>query len=166
MHRRAPRSGTGVDRLGWAEAANICHREATRVLRHAADADDAAQEALLRAWRNRGRCRSADPEPWLRAIARNEALRLHARRDAQTVPILDGDEAVDHLTMERLIERADVNTALAGLPVHEKAALTARYVLDLTQPAAAAAIGIPEGTMKVRLHRARARIREKLGTEQ
>jgi RNA polymerase sigma-70 factor (ECF subfamily) len=151
-----------ADRWDWTAAANICHREARRVLGHAADAEDAAQEALIRAWRFHARCRDSHNEPWLRAIARNEAHRQRERARDVATPMFDHQDPADTMTIEEVVERLDVRAALATLTPADRAALAARYVFDLTQPAAAAAIGVPEGTMKVRLHRARARLRENL----
>src|SRR4051794_96395 len=74
----------------WHRAREACLRETQRVLGSGPASEDAAQEAVLRAWRQRHRCRDPDhPGPWLRRIAHNEALRIAARpRDSplDTVP--------------------------------------------------------------------------------
>src|SRR5437868_3423639 len=65
----------------WTSARSRCLREARRVLRDPHDAEEAVQEALVRAWRRRESCQSRDePLPWLLQITRNESLRLLARR--------------------------------------------------------------------------------------
>src|SRR3954471_15304189 len=64
----------------WLALRQYCLGEALRVLRDREDAEEAAQEALLRAWRHRRSRRSGSWRPWVRAIARNEALRVAARR--------------------------------------------------------------------------------------
>lgn len=56
-------------------------------------------------------------------------------------------------------ERADLQAALGHLSERERALLSLRYEEDLTQPAIAARLGIPEGTVKVQLHRARLKLR-------
>src|SRR5437764_11921127 len=72
-------------RSDWLALRQYCLREAANVLRNREDAEEAAQEALLRAWRHRGSRRSASWLPWVRTIARNEALRIaeNRRRHAQ-----------------------------------------------------------------------------------
>ncbi len=56
-------------------------------------------------------------------------------------------------------ERADLQAALERLSDRERVLLSLRYEEDLTQPAIAARLGIPEGTVKVQLHRARLKLR-------
>jgi RNA polymerase sigma-70 factor (ECF subfamily) len=60
---------------------------------------------------------------------------------------------------DALLRRLSVDDALALLTSDEQALITARYVDDLTQPATAELLGMPEGTAKVRLHRIRVRLR-------
>lgn len=60
---------------------------------------------------------------------------------------------------ERMVERLDVQAAIAGLDEADRRLLHLRYVDDLVQPLVAQRLGIPEGTVKVRLHRARNRLR-------
>src|SRR6266702_2576703 len=56
----------------WTSARSRCLREARRVLRDHHDAEEAVQEALVRAWRRRDSCQSRDePLPWLLQITRN-----------------------------------------------------------------------------------------------
>jgi DNA-directed RNA polymerase specialized sigma24 family protein len=65
----------------WSHAREVCLRETRRVLRGYDDAEEAAQEALLRAWRYRsGHRNSSAWAAWLARIARNEALRWAGRR--------------------------------------------------------------------------------------
>jgi RNA polymerase sigma-70 factor (ECF subfamily) len=56
----------------------------------------------------------------------------------------------------------DVRQAVRRLTPQDRKLLALRYVDDLTQPAVALALGIPEGTAKVRLHRARGRLQRVL----
>lgn len=81
----------------WTDVRALCLREARRVLGPSSAAGDAAQEAAIRAWRQRERCQTpARPDAWLAAIARHEALRLLAERREQSleesVPALAGDD--------------------------------------------------------------------------
>ncbi len=68
------------------------HRHCVRLVRSAADAEDAMQDALLRAWRSRRGMASDCPRAWLYRIATNACLDVIARRDATLAP-LDGVEA-------------------------------------------------------------------------
>ena len=62
-------AGRGHD-WDWASVRALCLREARRVLGPATTADDAAQEAAIRAWRQRAHCRTPRrPNPWIAAIA-------------------------------------------------------------------------------------------------
>jgi RNA polymerase sigma-70 factor (ECF subfamily) len=131
-----------------------------------ADAEDAAQEALLRAWLHRSACRERGaPLPWMAQIARNEALRTfeRSRHRLETlaedpVPASAGDEH----QLDALGGRLDVHRALAELAPGDRNLLHLRYELDLTQPAIAELLSVPEGTVKVRLHRLRKRLSDVL----
>jgi RNA polymerase sigma-70 factor (ECF subfamily) len=148
----------------WDRAAARCLREARRYLRSDADAQEAAQEALLRAWRNRSSCTNpADPMPWMLTITRNEALRRLARRRETLLEdpaeVLRGEWSPE---LERLPLRLDLERAMSGLSDDDRILLDLRYTEDLTQEAVAERLSIPEGTVKVRLHRLRHRLRETL----
>jgi RNA polymerase sigma-70 factor (ECF subfamily) len=138
-----------------------CLREARRILRDREDAEEAVQEAFIRAWRNRDSCRTS-PLPWLVQITRNEALRLAERRQrrrASEVP----DECPDlhgcESGIDRAIDSVATEQALSVLRPEDRTLIHLRYVEDLTQGQVAARLGVPEGTVKVRLHRARLRLR-------
>ena len=61
--------------------------------------------------------------------------------------------------MIEVTERVDIDRVLEDLSTDDRRLLELRYTDDLTQPAVAVALGIPEGTVKVRLHRLRSRLR-------
>ena len=100
-------------------------------------------------------------------ITRNEAYRAHARRARrQEVGLEEVDaEPVEERAADSIAERLDLRAALAELEPRDRALLEFRYGNDLTQPATAALMGVPEGTVKVRLHRLRSRLRETLEHE-
>lgn len=145
-------------------------REARRYFMGAHDIDEVVQEALVRAWRRRASCNGADRMPWMRQIARNEALRLLDRRrrraehellDDQT--LLAGIADVEAAEAEEcLLLRMEVEQAVGCLSVADRQLLALRYERDLSQPEVARMLGIPEGTVKIRLHRLRGRLREAL----
>jgi RNA polymerase sigma-70 factor (ECF subfamily) len=143
--------------------------EALRVLGDPYTADEAAQEAMTRAWRQRAKCRTPrTPEPWVAQIARNEALRLRAgeirqREVATRAAIYDPGTTTS--TDEQLVRRISVQQALAGLTLDERRLIDLRYEDDLAQPVIAALLGVPEGTVKVRLHRLRKRLRKVITEE-
>jgi RNA polymerase sigma-70 factor, ECF subfamily len=150
--------------LDWERARLRCVQEARRVLGDPADVEEATQEALLRAWRYGHRTqRRGAWLAWVGTIARNEALRLAARRtrakaieSAHTArePVLD-DGALAHVLDADYVDRM-----LAPLTVAERTLLRMRYEEDLTQAQIATRLGVPEGTVKVRLHRLRQRLRD------
>lgn len=126
----------------------------------------------MRAWRRRATCRGADRLPWMRQIARNEALRLLERRRLRTERELLDDETIlarvpdEEAEEEReaLLLRLHVGKVLERLSVDDRRLLALRYEGDLSQPEVARMLGIPEGTVKVRLHRLRGRLRKELET--
>jgi RNA polymerase sigma-70 factor, ECF subfamily len=153
----------GVEPGGWdwEWVRKTCWEEARRVLGPSAAADDAAQEAAIKAWRHHASCRTPEnPRPWLAVIARREALRLRGPPRAESLetaaephaPATDTDVAL----------AVDVRRAMDELSVADRRLLVARYWADLTQHEVANLLGMPDGTAKVRLHRLRARLRPTL----
>jgi RNA polymerase sigma-70 factor, ECF subfamily len=145
----------------WGVLRTSCLSEARRFLRDPFEAEDAAQEALVRAWRQRDRCRDqSEPAPWMRSIARNEALRLLARRPAVRFSELPPEWSAGGTTepAEALVERLSVTQALARLGPDDRELVTLRYVLDLPQPEIARRLGVAEATVRVRMHRIRKRL--------
>jgi RNA polymerase sigma-70 factor, ECF subfamily len=115
---------------------------------------------LLRAWRRRSTLREAGSrKQWLATIVRNEAFRHYSRpRPDPTDEVEQFGGGEDELVVAT-VDRADMRAALERLSERERTLLTLRYEEDLTQPAIARRLGIPEGTVKVQLHRARVKLR-------
>jgi RNA polymerase sigma-70 factor (ECF subfamily) len=148
----------------WDALGRRCRLEAFSVLRDRNAADEAAQEAMARAWRKRHSCRTpSHPDPWVAQIARNEALRLRSRertRSEREDPHREPESAPGwHADEDRLLDRLSVRAALARLSPQERQLVHLRYGNDLAQPAIAELLDLPEGTVKVRLHRIRQRLR-------
>jgi RNA polymerase sigma-70 factor, ECF subfamily len=158
----------GWDSWDWDVLRTSCLREARRLLDCEQDAEEAAQDALLRAWRGRTRQHQQGAEVlWVRQIARNEALRHLARRarrqDAYTEAPAELLDAVSSgQDVSQLAEIIDLREAIAELAPRDALLLRLRYERDLTQPRLARLAGMPEGTVKIRLHRIRGRLRERL----
>src|SRR2546428_13072238 len=71
----------------WDLARQRCLREARRILGNRDDAEEAVQEAFIRAWRKRSACRTpATPLPWLLQITRNASMPLAPRRTPRQAP--------------------------------------------------------------------------------
>ena len=158
------------DKWDWGRLHALATRETRRVLRDDQLAEDAAQEAVIRAWRMRAKCRTAwAPDAWVAQIARREALRSYRRlaRQRRREAWLDIDERDADLPGRGGVPDPvdlDVRKAVRLLPRADRELMTLRYAFELTQPEVAEALGVPEGTAKIRLHRARARLRALLAT--
>lgn len=153
-------------RWDWRRARARCLREAQRVLRDPLAAEDAVQEAMMRAWRQRDSCqRPESPLGWMVQITRNEALRRLGRdRLRAENELASEDHPGVHSPLDTRLEVLDLRRALADITEEERALLTLRYGADLTQPDIADLLDVPEGTVKVRLFRARKRIRQAMET--
>lgn len=133
---------------------------AYRYASNPSEAEDIAQDALLRAWRRRSTLREAGRRnQWLATIVRNEAFRLHARVRPDPTAEIETYEGAEDAQVVAAVEQADLHAALGRLGERDRQLLELRYGEDLTQSAIARRLGIPEGTVKVRLHRARDKLR-------
>jgi RNA polymerase sigma-70 factor (ECF subfamily) len=139
-----------------------CLREAQGVLGTAGAAEDAAQEAAVRAWRRRHSCLTPErPEPWIATIARREALRLAGRPHAD--PLEDAAEPTEDSHEDEVLRQADMDRAIAGLSGVDRELVRGRYWDDLDYRQLGRLLHISEGTARVRLHRALARMRQAMG---
>jgi RNA polymerase sigma-70 factor (ECF subfamily) len=154
-----------ADRLwDWPLIRNRCKTEAFRILRRDHDAEEAVQEALVRAWRSRASCRTPEtPLPWCLQITRNEAMRLVTRKRVLEAEPL---ESTDHIgdprrseQPETALHRIDVDRALRKLTARERLLIGLRYEMDWAHQDIAATLCIPETTARVHLHRAHKRLR-------
>jgi RNA polymerase sigma-70 factor, ECF subfamily len=133
---------------------------AYRYASNPSEAEDIAQDALLRAWRRRSTLRDSDRRnQWLATIVRNEAFRQHARVRPDPAETIEFTEGAEDERVLAAVELADIHAALGRLNERDRQLLEMKYEEDLTQAMIATRLGIPEGTVKVRLHRARNRLR-------
>lgn len=138
------------------------------------DARDVVQEATLRALRYFGAFRGDNARPWLLQIVRHTGfawLRVH--RPAELRSLQEDDEGElfelpapasdqpDEAALRR-DERAEVNRALAALPVVYREVLVLRELEDLSYRDIAAITEVPVGTVMSRLARARQQMRQAL----
>jgi RNA polymerase sigma-70 factor (ECF subfamily) len=143
----------------WGNVRALCLRETRRLLGSSPAADDAAQDATIRAWRHRGRCRTpATPEPWIKTIARREALRTLAQ--CSDLSIEDHEIADTRQEMTDLVTSLDVRRAVSGLDSQDRQLLVGHYWQDLPNSELAMQLGLAEVTVRVRLHRLRRRLRD------
>jgi RNA polymerase sigma-70 factor (ECF subfamily) len=148
------------DAWNWESARRRCLREARRHAPTEADAQDAVQAAMLQAWRSRSSCNAPDdPLPWMLAITRREAWRLRPRAVQVELDSSSYGDCASFDDAERIVERLDVRAAIAELDKEQRRLLHLRYTEDLAHHSVAQRLGIPEGTAKVRLYRARNRLR-------
>ena len=144
-----------------------------------ADAEDAAQETAIKAYVNLKNFRGdAQFRTWVVSIARNEGLgrlrRMGARKeeslDAEaeerggdfTPAILTSWREVPLEALEREELAALLREAIRGLPEIYRNVVILRDIEEMEGREAAAALGVTEGAMKVRLHRARALLQKAL----
>jgi RNA polymerase sigma factor (sigma-70 family) len=145
----------------------IAFRVAYVIARNAADAEDATQDALVKAWRALGRFRVDEPlRPWLLRIVANEARnrrRSAGRREQlalRAVAASSGEAAPSpEETVLDADGRARLLSTLERLPHDARDVLACRYLLDLSEDETAAVLGVPAGTVKSRSARALDRLR-------
>jgi RNA polymerase sigma factor (sigma-70 family) len=149
----------------------IAFRTAYVVAGSAADAEDAAQEAFVKAYRALGRFRPGAPfRPWLLQIVANEARnrrRSAGRRVGLELRLAaegpSGDAAPSpEAALVASERRGELLAALERLREDERLVVACRFFLDLSEEETAAALGIRKGTVKSRQSRALARLREEL----
>jgi RNA polymerase sigma-70 factor (ECF subfamily) len=141
-------------------------RAALAILRSPEEARDVVQDAAVRAWQQLPRLRSADAWPaWFRRITVRLALdeRRHARH-AREIQLSD-EMGLAADPASRSDDAVSLLAAFGRLSPADRALLALRFELNLTVPEAAAALGIPVGTAKARLHRAIARLRKELSDD-
>lgn len=161
------KAGT-VLRCDWREARRRCLALAVYMLRSRHEAEEAVQEAMLRGLRHAASCRNPqDPLPWLMTITRRECARLARCRVKRGEVGLEmsGDRGDGHDMSQAVASLVDLRVVLARLSDQDRRLLVLRYVDQLTQPEVAERLCLPEGTVKTKLHRVRARIRKNMEYE-
>jgi RNA polymerase sigma-70 factor (ECF subfamily) len=152
----------------------VAYRTALVIAGSTSEAEEAAQDAFVKAWRALGRFRAGAPfRPWVLAIVANEArtrrraagrreawtLRAAAQASAAAPPAASGDPAAAVLVRERAHA---MRAGLARLEERDRTVLALRYLLDLSEREMAAVLDCRPGTVKSRLSRALDRLREEV----
>ncbi len=144
---------------------------ALRLTGNEEDARDVVQETYLRAYKGLKRFRGESAfTTWLYRITANCASTALSKRSKHRHEDIDDEAGIADLRPEvdpelradASLERERVSAALADLPAPLRAVVVLRDVYDLPHEAIAAELGITEGAAKVRLHRARRKLRETL----
>jgi RNA polymerase sigma-70 factor, ECF subfamily len=168
VRRLDHRVGPGADQSeswDWDEVHRTCLRFAFRYAKNRTEAEDIAQDSVVRAWRKRDKLRNSEArKSWLGTIVRNEALREFARKRPAPSDTIEVAHGSDDERVLATVERADLHAALDRLNQRDRQLVRLRYDEDMTQEAIAHRLGIPLGTVKVRLHRVRAKLRREIGT--
>jgi RNA polymerase sigma-70 factor (ECF subfamily) len=134
------------------------------------DVEDVLQETFLAVWKG---ARSYQPRGaaggWLWVIARNQAAMLLRKRGPAAEPLSldEAGESIAHDLAEAVLVRADLDAATAALGPPggpEREVWRLLYEEDRSVAEVAALMGVPEGTVKSRAHRARRLLRSALGT--
>jgi len=135
------------------------------------DAEDAAQEAFVKAYYALDRFRAGAPfRPWLLRIVANEAI--NRRKAAGRRPTVDLSVVEDRASSDTALSpeaaalaaerRGRVLAAVRALRDDDRLVIAYRYFFDLSEAEMADALGVARGTVKSRLSRALARLRESL----
>jgi RNA polymerase sigma-70 factor (ECF subfamily) len=152
----------------------VAFRTAYLILGAAGDAEDAVQEAFVKAFAALERFQPGRPfRPWLLRIVANEARnhrRSAGRRGALAAravgePAFDPAAPSPEVTVLAAEHRAELLTAIGRLPATDRLAIAGRYVLGLTDEEAGAALGIKPGAVRLRVWRALGKLRRELGEE-
>ena len=168
-----------TDRTRRFEAAVLPHLDAAYnlarwLLHDEQSAQDVVQEAYLRAFRFFDSFRGGDARPWLLGIVRNacftwlgqsgrDHVEFDEERDSGALdPALERAGNNPQHLLERKLERAQVNAAIATLPPLFREVLILRELEELSYDEIAQVAGTPVGTVMSRLSRARAMLRAAL----
>lgn len=160
------------DAGAWAELVDRYGGRIHAMLLHLADGDgdlaaEFTQEAFARAWERLDQFAGGSSfYTWLYRLARNRALDLLARKRPQAADLEPlGAAASDPAPGDAVAGaelRAAVQRALTELPAEQRELLLLREWEGLDYERIATLLGVPEGTVKSRLNRARAALRDRL----
>jgi RNA polymerase sigma-70 factor, ECF subfamily len=129
-------------------------------------AEEVLQDVMLAAWHGAAGFRGESKvRTWLLSIAHNRAINARRRRTLPVTavdPVLVDRRNTTPTAMERVDDRLDLRTLLRALPPEQRAAIDLVFTHGLSIEDVAAVLGVAPGTVKSRLHRARAALRARL----
>ena len=139
---------------------------AWRYCRDRGRAEEMAQEAFLRAWRGLSHWRQESSfSSWLFALAANVYRSELKRFPTETLPLAAAPEpaglASQHREFEERRRHEVLHRAVLALPLRYREPVVLFYFHEMDVAAAARTLGMPEGTLKARLSRARALLRQR-----
>jgi RNA polymerase sigma-70 factor (ECF subfamily) len=135
------------------------YRLAVGLLRSQLEAEDAVQEAVLKAWQHFGRFhRGSDIKPWLLTIVANECRRQRRSRWWSVVS-LPGSVEANVAEPSADLETVDLRRALYRLPYEQRMAVILRYYVDLSFEEVGQTLGVTGKAAKSRTYRALERLR-------
>ena len=166
------RAAAGGDRDAFAALAaprlDRMYATAALILRDRGHAEDALQDALVRAWRDMRSLR--DPEcldAWLRRLlvnaCRDESRRQ--RRHESNIRLLPDHDRPTSDSVSELADRDAIDRGLRELSTDHRLVIVHHYYLGLSLSELADTLDIPVGTAKSRLHHARLALREAIGPD-
>ena len=136
------------------------YRLAHWFLRDEHEAEDAVQDAALRAWRKLATFKPGSPfRPWFLAIVANQC---RSRRQARWLPAPGHEPAASAMEDPDLAASLDLHRGLMRLRYEDRLVLVLRYYLDLPFDDIAAAVGVTEKAARIRVERAVHRLRPML----
>lgn len=151
------------------EQGNRVYSYAAMILRDPGEAQDVVQEAMVRLWQHRETVDGDGVRGWLKRTAHNLCIDRIRRRRIQPVPVAEEDprEPVDPTPDPgRLAESEQtargIEAALERMSPLDRSVLVLREVQQLPYAEIAEILGLPLGTLKARLHRAREQLRRRL----
>jgi RNA polymerase sigma-70 factor (ECF subfamily) len=143
------------------------YRYAAWLSRDKAIAEDVVQEALLRAWKSLDNLREeSSSKQWLLTIVRRENARYFERKRLETVDIdnLTAAQAA-LLAVEESDELDDMRTAIYELDDEYREPLVLQVLMGFSTNEIAEQMDLKQGAVLTRLHRARARLKEKMADQ-
>jgi RNA polymerase sigma-70 factor (ECF subfamily) len=141
------------------------YRLAGYLLGDATEAQDAVQDALVKAWRNWSSLRQSESfGPWFDRIVVNVCRdRMRRHRTLRMVELEAAGEVESPDRFASMFERDAVAVAVARLGPDQRIVIALRFWRDLTLEQVAATLDVPLGTAKSRLHYALRALRQELG---
>ena len=131
------------------------------ILQNREEAEDAVQDALVKAWKSRWRVRDPEKFPaWLCMIARHRARDVFRKR--RTVPLSEIPETADTETTDTTMLDRQLHSALAELPEIHRVAISLRYFEEMDYATIESRLGLTNGSLRGILGRALASMRKQL----